>query len=130
MVAVAGSNSNISNAEIDITIGQTVSKLKISAGTHDRASLFPLEEYTTDIALAIHSMGRTVTMFATHIPRDATIVIVGSDPLRFDGQIYHSHPPSPTMPTCTLRCTAASQPMNGPGCRERNVNGLIFKVCC
>jgi hypothetical protein len=125
-------SSNILNAEVTIQGSGFRATLTVSAGTHARASVVPLATSgVTNIELSVRSADRQATIYAENIPVDATINILGSDALRFDGQIHHIHTsaPLPTQ-TCTLRCTPTGTPTPGPTCIECDVSGLRFKLCC
>jgi hypothetical protein len=124
--------SNITNAEISIRSDGIGTKTTVSAGMQARIFLSPTAlTDIIDLELSVTSDNRAVSVYAGNIPIDAIIAIVGSNILRFDAQIYHREPMLLSMiRTCTLKCTPNDMPMIGPGCRECNESGLIFKVCC
>jgi hypothetical protein len=125
--------SNISNAEITAQGNGFSATIRVSAGTFGRARVIPIAPSgLADITLSVRSADRQVTVYADQIPTNSTINIVGSDALRFEGQIYHSHSaPAAGIATCSLKCTPSDpHPMKGPGCRDCDDRGLIFKVCC
>jgi hypothetical protein len=128
----AAPGSNIASAQITARGNGFSASLTVSAGQQARTAVVPIAPSgLTDIELSLRSADRKVSVYAGNIPDDATITILGSNALRFDGQIHHRHATtSPTVQTCTLKCTPTSTPMNGPGCRECDENGLVFKVCC
>lgn len=130
--ATAVPGSNVSNAEIAIEGKGFRTALTVNAGTQARANVFPLDPRgITDIELSVRSTNRQCTVYAANIPVDATITIFGLDALRFEGQIIHKHAPATAVvPTCSLKCTPHDKPQQGPGCKECDAQGLIFKVCC
>jgi hypothetical protein len=129
----AASGSNVSNAEVTVKGNGFQTTIMVSAGTYGRAQVVPnTVGPVTNVELSVRSADKQVTVYADNIPLNGIINILGSDALRFDGQIYHQNTSGvpKTAPVCSLRCEPTDTARNGPGCRECNVGGLVFKVCC
>jgi hypothetical protein len=128
----AAPGSNVSDAELTISGEGFSTALKVSAGGYARAQVTPsTPNQYMDINLSVLSKDKQVTVYAHTIPVDANISVLGTDALRFDGQILHNHPKtSNPAPACSLRCTPTDTPTQGPGCKECSAKGLVFRVCC